>query len=90
MEERLDRVEEKLDILIKIVTEDVRENCGKMGEHIDFIETVYDNVKNPLGYICNKINYLSSSSSYKELENADSSNIGADSSNVEQNTVNEK
>jgi hypothetical protein len=29
-----------------------------MGTHIDFIETVYENVKHPLGYICNKFNYL--------------------------------
>ena len=26
-----------------------------MGSHIDFVETVYDNVKHPLGYINNKI-----------------------------------
>ena len=30
-----------------------------MGEHIDFVENVYDNVKNPLGFLCNKINYFS-------------------------------
>ena len=59
MEERLERIENKLDMLIKLVSEDVKANCGKMGEHIDFIETVYENVKNPLGYICGKINYLS-------------------------------
>ncbi len=26
-----------------------------MGEHIEFVESVYEKVKNPLSYICNKI-----------------------------------
>mgnify|MGYP004002195991 CR=1 FL=1 len=34
-----------------------------MGQHIDFVENVYDNVKHPLGYITNKIKYLTSNSS---------------------------
>ena len=29
-----------------------------MGNHIDFVENVYDNVKNPLGFICNRVNYF--------------------------------
>lgn len=68
MEERLDRIENKLDTLIKLISEDVKTNCGKMGEHIDFVETVYENVKNPLGYICGKINYLAGKSSQLKLE----------------------
>jgi len=64
----LDRIEEKLDRIMTMLTEDVKENCDKMGEHIDFIETVYEDVKNPLGYICNKVKYLSSASSHKEIE----------------------
>jgi pullulanase/glycogen debranching enzyme len=31
-------------------------NCKKMGEHIDFIEKIYEHVKYPLSYVCNKIN----------------------------------
>ena len=68
MEERLERIEHKLDTLIKLISEDVKTNCGKMGEHIDFVETVYENVKNPLGYICGKINYLAGSSNTLKLE----------------------
>jgi hypothetical protein len=26
--------------------------------HIDFIETVYDNIKNPLGYFIHKLSYF--------------------------------
>ena len=29
-----------------------------MGSHIDFVENVYDTVKHPLGYFCNKIKTL--------------------------------
>tara|TARA_Y100001958_G_C21227869_1_gene553323 strand:+ start:645 stop:932 length:288 start_codon:yes stop_codon:yes gene_type:complete len=68
MEERLERIENKLDTLIKLISEDVKTNCGKMGEHIEFVETVYENVKNPLGYICGKINYLAGSSTTLKLE----------------------
>ena len=57
-EERLIRIEGKLDLILKLLEEDVKPNCGKMGSHIDFVEDVYDNVKNPLGFICNKVNYL--------------------------------
>ena len=32
------------------------EDCKKMSEHIDFVENVYENVKNPLGFLCNKLN----------------------------------
>ena len=64
----MDRIEEKLDRIITILTEDVKENCDKMGEHINFIETVYEDVKNPLGYICNKVKYLSGGDGHKELE----------------------
>ena len=47
---------------------DLAENCKKMSDHIDFIETVYDNVKNPLGFLCNKLNVFSGNSNYT-LEN---------------------
>ena len=30
-----------------------------MGSHIDFVENVYDNVKHPLTFICNKVKHLS-------------------------------
>ena len=29
-----------------------------MGSHINFVENVYDNVKQPLGYISNKVKSL--------------------------------
>ena len=62
--ETLQALNDKLDSLyIKVeekdaMEEEVLEECKKMGTHIDFIETVYHNVKHPLGFLCNKIKYL--------------------------------
>ena len=47
---------EKLDLIVNILKDKVTKDCEKMGEHIDFIENVYEAVKNPLSYICNTIN----------------------------------
>ena len=51
-----DNINKILDILYN---NDVIDNCKKMGEHIDFVEKVYQNVKYPLSYICNKVNNIS-------------------------------
>ena len=55
---RLTIIEEKLDTINAKIEKDVVNECKKMGDHIDFIEKVYENVKHPLGYITNKIRYL--------------------------------
>ena len=55
---KVDILEEKIDNIIKILNNDIKTNTAKMGSHIDFIENIYENVKSPLGFICNKINYL--------------------------------
>jgi hypothetical protein len=39
-----------------------------MSSHIDFVDNVYENVKNPLGFICNKVGKLSGEETYS-LEN---------------------
>ena len=62
--EALQSLNNKVDsISIKVEAKDAREEevleeCKKMGAHIDFIETVYNNVKHPLGFLCNKIKYM--------------------------------
>ena len=58
VEKRLERLEEKIDQILDLLQKEVNPNCKKMGNHIDFVENVYDNVKNPLGFICNKVNYF--------------------------------
>lgn len=72
---KLDNLEKSIFVLqndVNMIKEkiniDLAENCKKMSDHIDFIETVYDNVKNPLGFLCNKLNVFSGNSNYT-LEN---------------------
>lgn len=55
---RTDNIENKLNDIISILNLDITKNTQKMGEHIDFIEKIYENIKSPLGYLCNKINYF--------------------------------
>ena len=57
---KIDELSLKMDNIITILNIDIKKNTEKMGHHIDFIERIYDNIKQPLAYICNKINYYSS------------------------------
>jgi len=60
--EKIEILDEKMDNLTKQIGGDLMRECKKMGSHIDFIETIYDNVKHPLGYICAKVQYLTGKS----------------------------
>ena len=60
--DKLETLEKKIDNIYIKMEGEVLEKCIKMGEHIDFVEEVYDNVKHPLGYICKKVGYLNGSS----------------------------
>lgn len=55
---QLDTIESVLSITKEKIDTDVVEQCQKMGSHIDFVETVYDNVKHPLNFVCENINYI--------------------------------
>ena len=69
MNEKIDRIEKKIDMLLEKMDISVKE-CNKMGEHIDFIENVYDTVKFPLSYICDKVNVFSGTET-NSLENVE-------------------
>jgi len=56
LELRVQRIEQKLDRIIELLEKD----CKKMVDHIDFVETVYDNVKMPFYYVMDKVRLLSS------------------------------
>ena len=49
----------KKQMKLEILTE-----CKKMGSHIDFVEDIYDKIKNPLGYIINKVKGYSGTNNY--------------------------
>lgn len=68
IEDKLIEIETKIDKIIECLEEKVNPNCEKMNQHINFIEKIYDNVKNPLGYFCNLINYHTTSDRIYSLE----------------------
>ena len=55
---QLEIINEKLDKIILKIDNDVTGECKKMGDHIDFIENIYSNVKKPLGFVCSKLQLL--------------------------------
>ena len=59
LEYKLIDLEVKLNKIIELIENDVAPNCNKMSSHIDFIDNVYDTVKSPLNFMCNKVNLLS-------------------------------
>ena len=78
LHERIEEMEDQLTIIdknIKILTQkintiidlletNVNPNCEKMGQHINFIERIYENVKHPLGYFCSFINHRTETNNY--------------------------
>ena len=68
IDKRFDILEKKIDKLISIFEKDISESCSKMSGHIDFVENVYDIVKSPLTYICNKVNYITGNEDVVALE----------------------
>jgi len=56
IETRLSDIDKKIDRLLYLCETDIRENCNKMGKHISFIESVYEQIKYPMTYICSLIN----------------------------------
>jgi len=73
VEDQLNRIETKLDALLEKMNISAKE-CNKMGEHIDFIEGIYETVKFPLSYICTKVNMFAGSNS-ASLEEAEADNM---------------
>tara|TARA_Y100001980_G_C14419582_1_gene210945 strand:- start:374 stop:604 length:231 start_codon:yes stop_codon:yes gene_type:complete len=68
LEKRVDTIEKKLDKLIDLIETKVEPNTNKMSNHIDFIETVYDNIKNPLGFFIHKLSYFKGKEENHSLE----------------------
>ena len=83
LKEEINNINNKLDLILDLLKNDIHKSSKKMTEHIDFIESVYDTVKSPLGYLCNKINYFSSSNEAYTLENIEENKL----ENIEENKI---
>ena len=68
IESKMNEIDLKLVTILELLQTEIRPNCKKMSSHIDFVDNVYENVKNPLGFICNKVGKLSGEETYS-LEN---------------------
>jgi len=62
---RLDKLDTDIENIAKSFQElksdiqnDLKPACSKMVHHVDFIDEVYEKVKVPLNYVCNKINRI--------------------------------
>ena len=55
LKNKIERMEEKLDAIMQRMENSIIKNCDKMGDHIDFVNNVYDTVKVPLHYLSNKV-----------------------------------
>ena len=62
LERKLTSLEDKLDQILELLNKDVKPSTTKMTAHIDFVEAVYETVKNPLGFLCNRIGLLAGNS----------------------------
>jgi Na+/phosphate symporter len=61
---KIEQLTEKVDEILDILKKDISKNTKKMSNHINFVETVYENVKSPLGFICNIITRYIGSTKY--------------------------
>lgn len=69
---RLTTIENKIETIEKKIDSEIVDECKKMGDHINFVENVYENVKHPLGYINNKIkNFMGNEKTYSLTDNSD-------------------
>lgn len=60
LEEKIDLMNDKLDNILNLLESNVKPNCEKMSSHINFVESVYNNIKEPMYYICSQIRGLGS------------------------------
>jgi hypothetical protein len=64
LELKIERLTVKVDEILNILKKDVSINTKKMSDHVDFIENIYENVKSPLGFLCNTITHYIGSTKY--------------------------
>lgn len=56
--DNIDDLHIKMDKILQLLENDISLKCDKMNDHINFVESVYDTVKNPLGFLLEKVNYM--------------------------------
>jgi hypothetical protein len=77
LEDRFDDIETKINKLLEKfqILDELEPQCKKMTEHIDFVEGVYDKVKQPMHFIFDKISKLKNITNGKNIENENKNRI---------------
>ena len=70
LQNEVSQLNTKIDRLEELLRSDVAPSCSKMGDHIEFVECVYKNVKSPLGYLVGKVNYMIGNGTSQSTNNA--------------------
>lgn len=54
---RIKNLENKMELILEKLEklENIEKNCSKMGNHINFVETVYESIRAPLQFVSNKL-----------------------------------
>ena len=58
LEKKINKIDDKLNELISLMNEN-KQDCEKMSIHIDFINSIYEQMKAPIDFICNKFKLIS-------------------------------
>ena len=56
LSKKVDKIQQDIDRILILLQTDLKDNCDKMSEHIDFIDGVYTKLKCPIDYVVAKIN----------------------------------
>tara|TARA_Y100000816_G_C26087338_1_gene574002 strand:+ start:356 stop:631 length:276 start_codon:yes stop_codon:yes gene_type:complete len=68
IEKKLHNIDDKINTIICKLDNNVIPNTNDMKRHITFIENVYNYVKSPLGFLCNRIYYLIGKNKYDLID----------------------
>lgn len=55
LSERVSSLEEKVDMILELLG-GIDKNCDKMSNHINFVESIYEQIKRPFHFVMNKVN----------------------------------
>ena len=57
LEKKIDNINQQL-IDIIVLLNNNKKDCEKMSSHIDFIDSIYDKLKIPIDFVCNRVNMI--------------------------------
>ena len=84
----LDFIKQEIAEIKDTINNDLKYSSGKINNHIDFIEKIYENVKNPFGYLCKVITFNTNENDHKYLDDNSNKEYNSDNSYDSDNSNN--